>query len=350
LTFFAKSDNIKKVRLSVGYRKDKKFLSQKFYNIDLTPKWKKYLIPISAPETCDLLLLGLRSTMGLPPGQTMTETGSACFDDVSLTPLAPNTDIAESCRTIDLRRVANRGFSDDKANDGIGGWFDNGNNDLSAFPVKQKIFSGIKFDIISPSKNAGRSCVIIGGENNPFEINIPSPGTAVSIYFLHTAGWCGKIPAAYYVKYSDGEVVEIPLRKGYEIGDWWQPPMAMKNSAVAWRGANKFQNAKGVNVGVYAFAWKNPSPEKEISTIIFKSLDSKSISACLGITFSSFPPNLDADKRRTLNQNTSGWFEYPFSFDKFPIDLSYLNDTPAGTHGFVTVKGENSGCFGKSRI
>ncbi|MFB3882323.1 MAG: cellulase family glycosylhydrolase [Armatimonadota bacterium] len=37
--------------------------------------------------------------------------------------------------------------------------------------------------------------------------------------------------------------------------------------------------------------------------------------------------------------DTSGWFPYTIPWDGAPLDISWLNEKPAGGHGFVTVKG-----------
>jgi len=38
--------------------------------------------------------------------------------------------------------------------------------------------------------------------------------------------------------------------------------------------------------------------------------------------------------------DTSNWFPFVLSWDDAPIDLSFLNEKPAGKHGFLTVKGD----------
>jgi hypothetical protein len=41
---------------------------------------------------------------------------------------------------------------------------------------------------------------------------------------------------------------------------------------------------------------------------------------------------------RTLRADTSTWFPFTIPWDATPVDLSWLNERPAGGHGFLTVK------------
>ncbi|HBE04414.1 MAG TPA: hypothetical protein DC049_18340, partial [Spirochaetia bacterium] len=52
---------------------------------------------------------------------------------------------------IDLSSVANMGFADEKAGDGIGGWSDQGSdNDFRTFDIRQTNFGGMEFRIPDP--------------------------------------------------------------------------------------------------------------------------------------------------------------------------------------------------------
>jgi hypothetical protein len=72
------------------------------------------------------------------------------------------TDVTgEKYTPIDLRHHANMGFEDPREGDGQGGGFDQGKNDLGRFPVAQKRFSDVSFEIIDPGSNAGKSCILL---------------------------------------------------------------------------------------------------------------------------------------------------------------------------------------------
>ena len=54
------------------------------------------------------------------------------------------------------------GFKDEKANDGKGGWSDQGaGNDAANFKYNQKEFAGIPFHITDPGRNEGKSVLVL---------------------------------------------------------------------------------------------------------------------------------------------------------------------------------------------
>ena len=58
------------------------------------------------------------------------------------------------------------------------------------------------------------------------------------------------------------------------------------------------------------------------------------LAACEDTTEPDFQLDPDAAVSRT---DTTGWVEYTMPWDGAPLDLSWLNETPAGEHGFVEV-------------
>ena len=61
-------------------------------------------------------------------------------------------------KTVSLKEAANLGFRDEVAGDGKGGWTDQGpNNDMRSFPVKQRNFAGVEFDVTDPEANGGKA-------------------------------------------------------------------------------------------------------------------------------------------------------------------------------------------------
>ncbi|MBN1421819.1 MAG: hypothetical protein JXP34_23800, partial [Planctomycetes bacterium] len=45
-------------------------------------------------------------------------------------------------------------------------------------------------------------------------------------------------------------------------------------------------------------------------------------------------------ERLQVRTDTRDWFPYPLATDEAPVDLGFLADKPAGTHGFLTVRGD----------
>lgn len=191
---------------------------------------------------------------------------------------------------VDLASQANRGFVDEQAGDGVGGWTDQGDNDLryflinhtgmfngaavptQAFPTDMQ-FNGIPFRLIDPKANQGRSVITLRG--GPHDPAAPTEvrGIAVAgakadrLWFLHTGCWGSPgghqvLVARYELVYSDGTRIEIPIRQGREINDWWNPqPLA--GAQVAWNGRNE----RHAPIGLYLMPWDNPHPDKPIATI-----------------------------------------------------------------------------------
>ena len=191
---------------------------------------------------------------------------------------------------LDLSHFANRGYVDEKAGDGVGGWTDQGDNDLryflvnhtglvngmavatEAFPVTVKL-QGVEYRLTDPKANHGKSVIVMrAGAIDPTALSeargIPALGAlADRLWFLHTGarpskGGYGTVVARYEIIYGDGSRAIAPVRIGQEINDWWDPkPLA--GATVAWTGRNE----KTSSVGLYSMAWDNPHPEKPITAI-----------------------------------------------------------------------------------
>ncbi|MCY3023640.1 MAG: hypothetical protein NTW87_32065, partial [Planctomycetota bacterium] len=194
----------------------------------------------------------------------------------------------------DLAKVANRGYVDEKAGDGVGGWSDQGDNDMrwflinhvgtadgviggmavaaEPFPTLVK-FQGIPYRLIDPKANGGKAVVTLrGGPHDPAaptEVRgIPAGNTkADRLWFLHAGCWGsegghGFAVARYEVVYADGSRAAVPVRQGMEISDWWNP-QPLSGAQVAWTG----RNAKTAPLGIYSMPWDNPNPDKRIVAI-----------------------------------------------------------------------------------
>jgi beta-galactosidase len=194
---------------------------------------------------------------------------------------------------INLAKFANRGYLDEKAGDGVGGWTDQGDNDMrfflvnhagtvggmagmavagESFPTQIK-FQGITYQLTDPKVNDGKAVLTLrGGPNDP---NAPSEARGIPVggvkadrlWFLHTACWgsaggYGVEVARYEVVYADGSHTAAPVRQGQEISDWWNP-MPLAGAQVVWTGCNP----KTAPIGIYSMPWDNPNPDKPIASI-----------------------------------------------------------------------------------
>jgi len=90
--------------------------------------------------------------------------------------------------------------------------------------------------------------------------------------------------ANYVVHYADGTRAEIPIRDKEEIMNWWYPAHGAK-----YRAAIHVPNAQTDDVGLVAFAWDNPHPEKVVRSIEFQSLNADGIVVVAAVTVSDRP-------------------------------------------------------------
>ncbi|NOY80459.1 MAG: glycoside hydrolase family 5 protein [Kiritimatiellaeota bacterium] len=277
---------------------------------------------------------------------------------------APPYDPKKGCRAVAVLRVeaepsrhsafvplnigaaANRGLTDDIADDGKGGWTDQGPNDLRVFRPGKHTFIGVPFTVTD------RAVVLRGKERPGFPLT--SGPVAVGrkldrIYFLLTAAWQAEFRqpvAEVVVTYADGRTAVVPVRYGIEVNDWWGgvEPLAAR---VAWRGNNG-----QADVGLYFMRWKTPRPETVIRSIEFRSTDSGSVPILLAATGVA-AGGLAPDQLTLLDQvfaerenpvvDTRSWFPCRIAWNDgiqpgTALDRSDLNHKPAGKFGFLEVR------------
>ncbi len=173
---------------------------------------------------------------------------------------------------ISLKSAANRSYADKVANDGKDGWSDQGPmNDFALLPHGKQIFGGIPFELINPTENGDRSCVVVSSHKDriycPESRPIPLGIKAKRLFFLHTGAYTGKGNVVdYIITWADGSRTVLPLTAGEQISDWWNAPSKeLKQAGCVW----SCSNPSGV-VGLYAWEWKNPTPGKAIRSIVLR--------------------------------------------------------------------------------
>lgn len=216
--------------------------------------------------------------------------GILTINDISLE--YPKVDLSKF-QLLDLRKFTNMGFQDDKKEDQIGGWTDQGNNDLRYMPTGKQTFRFIPFDIIRPETNNGKSCIMLFSQKKDFfpkEVGpMPVGKTADSLIFLHSTAWGGRkaIPAAEYrVTFEDGSVVKIPITIGRQIDDWWSLEDVADPDAILHAKVKSDNSGRGI-VGLYAYRWKNPNPEKVISSLSFVSTENDPVVGIVAVTLAT---------------------------------------------------------------
>lgn len=142
---------------------------------------------------------------------------------------------------VDLRQIVNFGFRDETANDGKGGWSDQGENDFRGFPVGERLFCRIPFRVIDPASNGGRSILSFSGgpvRTGLARAELRLPPKRKYLWLLHTLthapGGAAEIGS---ITFNDTNSITLPVTARRDVGDWWMPK-AGPNALVALSVSN----------------------------------------------------------------------------------------------------------------
>ncbi len=212
--------------------------------------------------------------------------------NVNVGPIIPLRELPADieCRPIDLTPYANRALADDVAEDGKGGWTDQGpTGDLRTFPTGRQTFQGIPFEV-----GKGKKSIIVldtrpDKKDRLLEATIPVGHPVEGFYFLHGAAYAGGQVGLYQVQYADGTTADIPLVAGENIRDWadWAaasggfPGERWTRTVVAWTGScPMFPNG----IAIYRTLWVNPRPEVSVKAVRFANPAKAAVPALIGLT------------------------------------------------------------------
>jgi len=199
-----------------------------------------------------------------------------------------DTTIRREFSAIDLTRQANRGFRDEVAGDGKGGWTDEGIFDMRHFPVNRTGFDpqgnpmpkpqfpdivrygGVQFALINPEKNHGSACIVLGQGDGPLPTTtgpVKVARTAHTLWLLHAAdGYWDKKEAfkvaGLTVRYADGETATTPLVNTRQLHDW-RVAASLSEGWIGWMGGN----GRHSPCVLYVWGWRNPRPEVVVDSI-----------------------------------------------------------------------------------
>jgi Tfp pilus assembly protein PilF len=211
--------------------------------------------------------------------------------NVALAPASPKPELPPDVvwRPIDLSSVANRALYDEVAEDGRGGWSDQGpDSDFRAFPTGDQDFRGVPFVIGSGAK----SIVVLASVNRPdkdrlpFEVSVPIGGRIAGLYFLHSAAYSGGEVAAYRIGYADGTTLDIPLVSEKNVRDWASHNTADfaneddTETVVAWTGTCKIFK----KISACMMLWVNPRPDEPVVSVGFVNRRQKCVPILIGMT------------------------------------------------------------------
>lgn len=252
--------------------------------------------------------------------------------------------LGQNFTPLNLKEIANRGFADDVADDGKGGWTDQGSiNDLRNFTYKGiNKFGGVDFNIIDPEENNGNSCVVLRGQNDKnlsTSVDIPVNAKGAGVYFLHASAYVSSVCGYYTYVYDDGTDYTVTVRGNKDVFNWWGSGSG-EYALTAWSGSN---NSTGT-VSLYLFAAENPYPEKTITKITAHTTGTDAYIMLVAATLTDKGPYLMTEKDRG-NRDTSSWYAYNMPSIKdiqgTVLDMSFVLDAPAGKHGYIKADGDH---------
>lgn len=191
---------------------------------------------------------------------------------------------------LNLSAVANMGFKDEVANDGKGGWSDQGpENDMRSFDVLRNDYEGIPFKIIDPAKNGGKAIISFDHQNLrngrktaviDFANEMPS---ATRLYLIHTSCYnaepngtaIGSITAVF----DDGSSLSKEVKNGTDLMDWWAAGDISNAKVVARKSGGN------ANVGVFLSKFELSDTPRHVKSIELKS-NGKALWIVAGATLS----------------------------------------------------------------
>ncbi len=189
---------------------------------------------------------------------------------------------------LSLSSVANADVRGNTVN-GVLGWTGEGDNDLHEFPGGRQVFEKVPFDVVDPEVNGRRMiCVLSNKPGFAREIRLAAgERKAAAVYLLQAKGG-GPYAGSMTLEFSDGSSFTDEIGPG-KIGGWWTPTDHMNNRGVGYRVAWRGKNAHCINVGCYIYGVNNPSPDKSIRNIVFRSALDGTNWMVMGVTLSDCP-------------------------------------------------------------
>lgn len=245
---------------------------------------------------------------------------------------------------VSIASAANMGFRDDSADDGKGGWTDQGpGNDLSCMEPGNVTLTGIEFNIADPGKS-GKSCIVLSGERKFPPAGIVNAGSGDGhryLYLLHAAAWVPptkEVLGTIVVTYADSTRQEIPVRAGIDCGNWWRPMLHFLNGQIAWIG----ENGSG-KVGLFSSAFRLRG--KPVRTVEFRA--GKGVWMIAAASFANMRLGRAVGKPFVITEGST-WkkYEIPLHYRKgSPLDFSSRTHAPAGKFGRVIINPDGHFAF-----
>lgn len=239
---------------------------------------------------------------------------------------------------VDLKPAANMAWADETADDGKGGWTDQGpDNDLRAIKPGEHRLANVPFRLVDPAANAGKSAIVLAGTQRP---GFPAKATVAipdasdrHLYLLHASAWtpsAGTAVGSLRIRYSDGTEEVRDLTAGRDLGNWWAPS-SLANGVVAWTAENT-----SAYIGLYC----SHVPLAKAATEVVLESSGKAVWMVAAMTAAPDAIPLPKEGPHYIIAN-DGWRPITSAIDVEKgsiLDLSGLLDAPAGKYGQVIAK------------
>ena len=239
-------------------------------------------------------------------------------------------------QTVDITKAANRGFKDDFADDGKGGWTDQGaGHDLRMIPAGIMKYERIPFRVVDEKKFPGRTVIAVAGTERSIpveEVSLDLPdNNAKGLSLLHTSAWTPPKFGELTVTYADGSTQKIPVTGTKECGNWCNP-QNRSNGYVLWRGFTT-QNEVGLYVSSFKLNGKKPK------RLTFRITDRRAVWLVAGVTLNDiYVPVQFRQEQEVIVREGKEWARLDFK-SGIPkgsaLDFSFLLDAPAGKYGRI---------------
>ena len=251
-------------------------------------------------------------------------------------------------RVLDLSKAANMALADETADDGKGGWTDQGpENDLRLLPPGELRCGPAAFRILDPGVNGGRAVIMLNGTGRPAfprEAVIPAgDGNIRTLFLLHAVAWPVRDETAVgtiRVRGRNGRETSRNVVFRRDVENWWMPG-TVPNGTVAW-SAFHVQAPVGLYMSVFSF------PGEEAQSVTFESAGN----AVWGIVAASVSDQaIELPPQRTFTiWRGREWMPFTSARHVEPgsaLDFSFLQDAPAGKYGFLRAADDGTFRFEK---
>ncbi len=177
-------------------------------------------------------------------------------------------------------------------------------SDIPLEPGKQRIGS-IDFRI-------GKGVIQLAGsefKQMPSEVK----GIKVGLKFeklriLHGTSWDvseGTRIGSYVIRYEDQSAMEIPIRYGVHVNDWWflgRDPSEVSGAQVAWTGGD----GPSPPVRLYSMTWENPYPNRVVMAIDCSSTGTRCAPFVVAMTVEGAIPSAAAGMPEATKSSPAG--------------------------------------------